>query len=355
VWWSLPRGATTNEDHIRLIAEAMAKIFEIPSALAFLLSILTSPLVAVAQQPARAARIGFLWTSSPEATSECVEAFRRGLHEAGYAEGSNVAIEHRWAADAVQRLGGLATELVDIGANIIVTQGTPAAQAAKRATTTIPIVMATSGDPVGTKLVASLARPGGNVTGLSLLVPELNAKRLELVREANPKVSRVAVILDANNPDSGGTPLGQKETEVAAHSLGLRLQILRVRGPEDFGKAFATASSTRADVVIVLPSPILSFHWRPLVDLAVKHRLPTIFGQTPPVEAGGLMAYGPSYADLCRRATGYVEKILKGAKPADLPIEQPTKVDLVINLKTAKQLGLSIPQSLLARADRLIE
>ena len=149
--------------------------------------------------------------------------------------------------------------------------------------------------------------------------------------------------MDPTNPDPEGAPLGQKETEVAARSLGLQLHILRVRGPGDFGKVFATASSTRADVVIVLPSPILSFHWRPLVDLAVKHRLPAIFGQTPPVEAGGLMAYGPSYADLCRRATGYVDKILKGAKPADLPIEQPGKFDLVINLKTAKQLGLSIP------------
>jgi ABC-type uncharacterized transport system substrate-binding protein len=325
------------------------------SAVALVLFVLVLPPVSNAQQPSRAARIGFLWTSSPDATSECVDAFRQGLHEAGYAEGRNIAIEQRWAADAVQRLDGLVTELVGIGVNIIVTQGTPAAQAAKRATTTIPIVMATSGDPVGTKLVASLARPGGNVTGLSLLVPELNAKRLELAREAKPKVSRVAVILDPTNPELGGAPLGLKETEVAARSLGLQLHILRVRGPEDFGSAFATASSTRADVVIVLPSPILSFHWRPLVDLAIKHRLPAIFGQTPAVEAGGLMAYGPSYADLCRRATGYVDKILKGAKPADLPIQQPAKFDLVINLKTAKQLGLVIPQSLLVRADRLIE
>src|ERR1043166_7654913 len=196
------------------------------SAVALLLFVLTSPLIANAQQPSTAARIGFLWTSSPEATSECVDAFRQGLHEAGYAEGRNIAIEQRWAADAVQRLGGLATELVGLGVNVIVTQGTPAAQAAKRATATIPIVMATSGDPVGTKLVASLARPGGNVTGLSLLVPELNAKRLELVREANPKASRVAVILDPTNPDAGGGPLGQKETEVAARSLGLQLHIL---------------------------------------------------------------------------------------------------------------------------------
>jgi len=270
-------------------------------------------------------------------------------------EGRDVFIEHRWAADVVQRLDPLAAELVRIGVNIVVTQGTPAARAAKRATTTIPIVMATSGDPVSTKLVASLARPGGNVTGLSLLVPELNAKRLELLREANPKVSRVAVIVDPTNTEPGGAPLGQAETEIAARSLRIQLDILPVRSPAEFGSAFAAARTARADFVVVLPSPILSFHWKPLVDLATKHRLPTVFGQRPPVEAGGLMSYGPSYGNVCRRAAGYVDRILKGAKPADLPIEQPTTFELVINLKTAKGLGLTIPQSLRLRADRLVE
>ena len=325
------------------------------SVAAIVLCVLASPLASNAQQPPRAPRIGFLWTSSPEATLEYVEAFRQGLREAGYAEGRNIFIEHRWASEAVPRLDGLATELIGTGVSIIVTQGSPAAQAAKRATRTIPIVIATSGDPVGMKLVASLGRPGGNVTGLSLLGRELNAKRVELVRETNPKISRVAVIVDPTNTESGGTPLGLEETEITAHSLGLQLQILRVHSPDDVAKAFAAASRARADAVIVLPSPILSFHWKPLVDLAVKHRLPTMFGQRPPVDAGGLMSYGPSYADLFWRAAGYVDKILKGAKPADLPVEQPSKYELVINLRAAKALGLTIPQSLLLRADRLIE
>jgi len=205
------------------------------------------------------------------------------------------------------------------------------------------------------KLVASLGRPGGNVTGLSLLGPELNAKRVELLREALPKISRVAVITDPTNTEAGGAPLGQEETQITAHSLGLQLQVIRVHGPDDFPQAFAAARRAPADAVIVLPSPILSFHWKPLVDLAAKHRLPTMFGQRPPVEAGGLMSYGPSYADLFRRAAGYVDKILKGAKPADLPVEQPSTYELVINLRTAKALGLPIPQSLLLRATRLIE
>ncbi len=325
------------------------------SVAVLVLCVMASPVASNAQQPSSAARIGILWTSSPGATSECLEAFRGGLRETHYAEGRNVVIEQRWAADAVQRLDALASELVGIRVQIIVTQGTPAARAAQGATRTIPIVMATSGDPVATKLVSSLARPGGNITGLTLMAGELNAKRLELVREANPKGSRVAVIVDPTNPDSRGAALGQAETEIAARSLGLQLHIVGAGGPDDFAKAFAAASSARADFVIVSPSPILSFHWKPLVDLAAKHRLPTMFGQRPPVDAGGLMSYGPSYPALCRRAAVYVDKILKGAKPADLPIEQPMKFDLVINLKTAKALGLTISKSLLLRADQLIE
>jgi putative tryptophan/tyrosine transport system substrate-binding protein len=305
-------------------------------------------------QTTESARIGFLWTSSPDVTSECLGAFRDGLGRNGYTR-SNVSIEQRWAADVVQRLDPLANELVRAGVHVIVTQGTPAARAARAATKQIPIVMAISGDPVATQLVSSLARPGGNLTGLSLIELELNAKRLELIREVDPKVTRVAALADASNADPAGAPLGLEDTRSAARSLGISLEVFAVSGPEDFPSAFAAAHAARAEFVIVLPSPILSFHWKPLVELAARHRLPTMFGQTSPAHAGGLMSYGPSYPDLCHRAAHYVDRIVKGAKPSDLPIEQPTKFELVINMKTAKTLGLTLPQSLLLRADKVIE
>jgi putative ABC transport system substrate-binding protein len=215
--------------------------------------------------------------------------------------------------------------------------------------------MATSGDPVGTGLVASLARPGGNITGLALLGPQANAKRLELLREIIPRATRVAVLLDPDNRDSGGGPLGLKETESAARSLGLQLQLLAVRRPTDFETAFEAATRARAEALIVLASPVLGFHRQRLVSLTAKHRLPATYPAREFVEEGGLMAYGPSAADLPRRAAAYVDKILKGAKPGDLPIEEPTKFELVINGKTAKALGLTIPPSLLLRADQVIE
>jgi len=309
---------------------------------------------AEAQQAGKVPRVGFLWTSSPELTTSALDAFRQGLREAGYIEGTNIAIEHRWAADVVQRLPDLASELVRSKVDIVVTQGTPAAQAAKRATTTIPIVMAISGDAVATGLVASLAHPGGNITGLTLL-PELIGKRLELLKEAIPKARRVAVIVDPTTSSPGGAPLGLQETEAAARVLGSQLQILEVRGRGDIKKAFEAATKARAEALVVSASPILRFYLQPFVDLAAKHRLPAIYQRREFAEAGGLMAYGPRDADLFRRAAVYVDKVLKGAKPADLPVEQPMRLELVINVRTAKALGLTIPPSVLARADEVIQ
>jgi putative ABC transport system substrate-binding protein len=320
-------------------------------AAALALGFLAAPLAAEAQPPRKVPRIGFLWMGSP--SEDALDAFRQGLREADYIEGHNIAIEHRSAADAVQRLPELAAELVRSGVDIVVTQGTPAAHAAKRATSKIPIVMAISSDPAGRGLVASLARPGGNITGLTLM--PLGGKRLEMLREAVPNAARFAVIVDSTNAEPGGAPLGLKETEVAARSLGLPLHVSEVRGSTDLEKAFKDAARARADALIVPASPILRFHRKSLVDLAAKYRLPTMYQMTEFAEAGGLMAYGPRDADLFRRAAFYVDRILKGAKPADLPVEQPTKFEFVINMKTAKALGLTIPPSLLLRADRVID
>ena len=315
------------------------------------------PQVANAQASKKLPRIGFLWTGSPHLAPHAVDAFRQGLRDAGYVEGQTIVIEHRWAADVLQQLPDLAAELVRSNVDIIVTQGTPAAQAAKRATSTIPIVMSIVGDPVGVGLIASLARPGGNITGSTVTVfgDGLNAKRLELLREVVPTATRVAVIVDPTAPGPGGAPRGLNEAKAAARSLGLQPQILEVRAPADFEKAFEAATKARAEALTVLASPILRFHRKPLVNLAAKHRLPAMYQSREFVEDGGLMAYGPRDADLFRRAAGYVDKILKGAKPAELPVEQPTRFEFVINLKTAKALGLKIPPSVLGRADHVIE
>jgi putative ABC transport system substrate-binding protein len=246
--------------------------------------LLAAPLGAEAQQAGRVPRVGFLWTGSPELTTRALDAFRQGLREAGYIEGRNIAIEHRWAADVVQRLPDLASELVRSKVDIVVTQGTPAAEAAKRVTTTVPIVMAISGDAMATGLVASLAHPGGNITGLTLL-PELIGKRLELLKEAIPTASRVAVIVDPTATAPGGTTLGLRETEAAARALGSRLQILEVRGRGDFEKAFEAATKARAEALVVSASPILRFHLKPFVDLAAKHRLPAMYQRREFVEA----------------------------------------------------------------------
>jgi putative ABC transport system substrate-binding protein len=280
-----------------------------------------------------------------------VEDLRQGLRELGYVEGRNIRIEFRTAQDHPDRLPGLAEELVQFKADVIVVNVTVATQAAKRATSTIPIVMATNADPVGLGLVASLAHPGGNVTGLSLMMTELGAKRLQLLKETIPRLARVAVLW---NP---ATPIHAKVIEdlkAAAPSLSIELSFMSARTPEQFGPAFSAVSRAHAQALYVLDDPVFYVHRATLAKLASKARLPTIWGERSYADAGGLMSYGADYGDLFRRSAGYVDKILKGAKPADLQIEQPTKFDFVVNLKTAKALGITMPQAILLRANEVI-
>ena len=283
------------------------------------------------------------------------EAFRQGLRDLGYVEGRNLVIEYRDAEGKVERLPALAAELVALKVDVIVASGTLAALAAKQATRTLPIVFSPAADPVASGLVTSLARPGGNVTGLSLLNSELVGKWLEQLKQAIPGVSRVAVLWQ---PGAFGERTEKdmlKGAEVAARALGVQLQFVEARGPEDFDRAFSDMTRARAGALTVLGSTMFVSERRRLVDLAAKNRLPAVYNVREFVDAGGLMSYGPNLADLFRRAATYVDKILKGAKPGDLPVEQPTKFELVINLKTAKALGLTIPQSVLVRADEVIQ
>jgi putative ABC transport system substrate-binding protein len=305
-----------------------------------------------AQQPAKIPRIGYLSFGSPSFTPARVEAFRQGLRDLGYVEGKNIVIEYRWAEGKIERLPDLATELVRLKVAVIVTAGPADTRAAKGATNTIPIVMTQDTDPVGNGFVASLARPGGNITGLATLSPEISGKQLELLKEIVPKLSRVAVFGSSTVP---GSAQALKETELAAVALGVQLQYLDVLDPKDIETAFRAASKGRADAIVVLGSPVLNTQRTQISELAVKSQLPATYGRPEFVEAGGLMNYGASYNDLSRRAATYVDKILKGAKPADLPVEQPTKFELVINLKAAKQIGLTIPPNVLARADKVIK
>jgi putative ABC transport system substrate-binding protein len=317
------------------------------------LGLLAAPFAVTGQQPAKVARIGYLVTGaleSPE-TRVALDAFRQGLRERGWVEGQNIIIEYREAHAKIERFLELATELVHLKVDLIVAANTPAARATQRVTTTIPIVVPAMGDPVGDGLVASLARPGGNVTGLTFLGPELIPKRLELLKETLPTTSRVAALWHRGAYGEGML----KETEAAARTLGLQLQLVGVQGPDEFERAFTTMAREHPDALIVLPSPMLFVERRRLVDLAAKHRLPAIYNAREFVELGGLMAYGASINDLFRRVATHVDKILKGAKPADLPVEQPMKFELVINLKTAKALGLTIPPLLLFRADEVLE
>ena len=307
---------------------------------------------APAQQPTKIPRIGFLSASSPAALSARIEAFRQGLRELGYVEGKNIVIEWRSAEGKLDRIPALAAELVRLKVDIIVTAGPSLTHAAKEATSTIPIVMTFDPDPVGSGFVASLARPGGNITGLSTLSPEISGKQLELLKETVPKLSRVAVLGNSTSP---GNAQALREMELAAGVSKAKLQYLDVLDPKDIETAFRAASKGRADVILVLPSPLLTSQRTQIVDLAVKSRLPAIYFQTEFVEAGGLMSYGASITDMDRRSATYVDKILKGAKPADLPVERPTKFEFVINLKTAKALNLTIPQSVLYRADKVIK
>lgn len=302
---------------------------------------------------AKVSRLGFLWTSNPE--TEYLEAFRSGLRELGYAEGRNIVLVQRSAGNAVSRLDALASELIAERVEVVVIQGTPAARALAKASNTVPIVVAL-GQPLGARLVTSLSHPGRNVTGLTVLATELSAKRLELLKQVNPKLSRVAVLVDATTTDPDGVPIvGPGPVEAAGRSLGVQVHVLPVRGPADFAAAYAAASEGRAEAMILSPSPVLTFHNKLLVDLAAKHRMPAIYGNPEAVKLGGFMSYGPSYTALFRRAATYVDKILKGAKPGDLPIEQPTNFELAINLKTAKALGLTIAPSLLLRADAIVQ
>jgi len=303
-----------------------------------------------AQQAKKVPRIGFLLQTPP--TEPQVEAFRQGLRELGYTEGKNIFIEYRHTEGKPDRLSGLAAELVRLKVDVIVVSGALATSAAKKATGEIPIVMAVAGDPVGSGHVDSLGRPGGNITGLTNQAPELGGKRLELLKEVVPGLSRVAIISDSTNPVF---TLQVREVDSTAQALKLQIQILEVRAPSDFDSAFAAAKKIHAGAVGTLASAFLSAHRQKLVDLAEKSRLPTMYHNSGFVEVGGLMSYGVNTPDLYRRAAVYVDKILKGAKPADLPIEQPTKFELVINLKTAKQIGLTIPPNVLARADKVIK
>jgi putative ABC transport system substrate-binding protein len=304
-----------------------------------------------AQQPAMVPRIGFLGGSSASAYASFVEAFQQALRDLGYIEGKSFVIEHRYGDGKLERLPELAAELVRLGVDVIVVSGARAISQVKSATRTIPVVMTTIEDPVTMGIVDSLARPGGNITGLTNLAPELSGKRLELLKEALPKTSRIAVLWP---PDATGAVVTFKETVAAAGALGVPLQSLEVRSSKDFDNAFRAARTERAGALIVLQSALTNAHRKLIMDLAVKNRLPTMCTQKEYIEAGGLMSYGVDTRDLYRRAATYVDKILKGAKPADLPVEQPTKFEFVINLKTAKQIGLTIPQSVLYRADKVI-
>jgi putative tryptophan/tyrosine transport system substrate-binding protein len=314
--------------------------------------LLAAPLAAEAQQAAKVPRIGFLGNSTAALEANLVGPFREGLRELGYVEGRNILIEYRWAEGQYERFPALIAELIALKVDVIVTAGTPAALAVKKATTSIPLVMAAVGDPIGVGLVASLARPGGNVTGLSAIAPELEGKRLELLREVVPKLSSIAVLWNPDNPFHAGS---LKETRAAAQVLGIKVQLLGVRVSEEFPAAFAAILRERPGALLVLADRLFLHNRARIVDFEAKHRLPGVYAYRELVEAGGLMSFGPSYPGMHRRAAYYVDKILKGAKPADLPVEQPTKFELMINLKTAKALGLTIPPSVLLRADEVIQ
>ena len=316
--------------------------------------LLAAPLAAEAQQVGKVPRIGFLSPSSPSDSRapHRLGALQQGLRELGYVEGQNISIESRWAEGKYDRLPDLAAELVRLKVTVIVTYAPPAIQAAKQATGTIPIVMGGVIDPVATGFVASLARPGGNITGLSLMAPELVGKQLEILKEMVPKITRVAVL---GNPANAGTAPQLRHAQGAARALKLQLQLLEARGPDEIDSAFAVMIKEGAGAVVVLVDSMLVDQRTRIADLAARRRLPSVYGLIDFVEAGGLMFYGANDADRFRRAAYLVDRILKGAKPADLPVEQPTKFELVINLKTAKALGLTIPQSLLLRADEVIQ
>src|SRR5262245_10312123 len=305
-----------------------------------------------AQQPKKIPRIGYLGVNPRSVNLARIEAFQQGLRELGYSEGKNIVIEWRSAEGKVDRLPAFASELVRLKVDIIVTASSAASRAAKEATVTIPIVMTNDGDPVGAGFVASLARPGGNITGLANFNPELTGKRLELLKEIIPQLTRVAVFGTSSTP---GNAEVLRETELAAAAFGVKLHYLEIQGPKDIETVFRAASKGRVDAILVLSGPLLNSHRTQIVDLAAKNRLPAIYPNSFWTEVGGLMTYSVSRTDMDRRTAVYVDTILKGAKPAELSVDQPPKFEFIVNLKAAKQIGLTIPPNVLARADRVIK
>ncbi len=320
--------------------------------MAVALGVPAAPIAAEAQRPGKIARIGYVSAAAPATSTQFVEAFRASLRALGYVEGQNILIEYRWAEGRADRFPPLVAELVRLKVDVLFVISTPGALAAKNATATIPIVFAAVGDPVGVGLVASLARPGGNATGVANVFVDISAKLLEVLKEAVPGVSRVTVMAVLSNP---AMQLGVREAEIAGRTLGVRLQVIDVREQAGFEGAFATIARERPGALLVFPDSLMFGHRARIVEFAAKQRLPAMYPAREFADAGGLMSYGTNFPDMYRRAAAYVGKILKGAKPADLPVEQPTWFELVVNLKTAKALGLTIPPSILIRADQVIQ
>jgi putative tryptophan/tyrosine transport system substrate-binding protein len=330
--------------------QMIVRAFIIVAALT--ISVLIAPSASQAQQREHVPRVGYLGTSSASLEAELVKAFREGLRDRGYVEGQNVVIEYRWADGNYERFPDLVADLVKSKVDVILTAGTPGAFAAKRASQTIPVVMAVTGDAVATGLVASLARPGGNLTGLTTMVPDLEGKRLEILREVLPKLVTVAVLLNTSNPL---TAIQWKQSKASAKALGIQLQPIELQRPEDFNDAFGRLARQRPDAITMVADRFQLAHRMEILDFVAKSRVPAMYPYRDFVVAGGLMSYGPSYEDLFRRSATYVDKILRGARPSDLPIEQPTKFEFFVNLKTARTLGVAIPPSLLLRADHVFE
>jgi len=318
----------------------------------FALVLLAAPPRADAQAPAKARRIGFLGNTTPVLEANLVGPFREGLRDLGYVEGQNILIEYRWAEGKYDRFPALIAELIALKVEVIVTAGTPATLAVEKATTSVPLVMIAVGDPVGTGIIPSLSQPGGNITGLTSISPELDGKRLELLREVIPNLSHIAVLWNAASPLQ---VVGERQTQAAAQVLRMKVLSLGVRTQEEIEDALATIVRERPGALLVLADRLFLQHRARIMAFATKHRLPGVHAYRELVEAGGLMSFGPSYAGMHKRAAYFVDRILKGTKPADLPVEQPTRFELVINLRTAKALGLTIPPSVLIRADEVIQ
>lgn len=349
--FSSKRGSDSCSDNPKSNMQKRPRGLKLARLVAFVVALTMCGAVAHSQQPSKISRLGWLTASSLAAQATRIEAFRQGLRDLGYVEGKNVAIELRSADGKLDRLTALVAELVQLKVDIVVSAGPAATRAVKQTTSSIPVVMTNETDPIASGFVASLARPGGNVTGLSTHSPELSGKQLEILKETVPKLSRVAVLETATDP---GNAQSLKELELAAAALKLKLQYLDLRDHKDIEPAFQGAIKEHAEACLVLLNPITGARRSQILELMVKHRLPATYPNSPYVEAGGLMTYSTSVVDLDRRAATYVDKILKGAKPADLPVEQPKKFEFVINLKAARQIGLTIPPNVLARADRVI-